>query len=127
MKNKKLGNCYEAAFKTLFHNINNKELKLVHGSVIGNKPGSETFGKPIGHAWIEFRDMVIDPSDHFEWPKIVDRDTYYENGNVKQSENQVYSLGEAIAECSKYMTYGPWDGSVKDYSRLEKALETELA
>lgn len=120
---KKFGNCYEAAFKTLFHNINNKELRLVHGEVIGNKKGSETFGKPIGHAWIELRDMVIDPSDHFEWPKIVDRDAYYQNGQVKQSEIQVYGLGEAINECAKYLHYGPWDGSVKDFKKFQDAIE----
>lgn len=119
---KKFGNCYEAAFKTLFHNVSNKELRLVHGVIIGNKPGSETFGKPIPHAWIEMDSVVIDPSDHFEWPKISDDHRYYENGQVNQSKLKRYSLPEAVVEVSQYLHYGPWDGSVEDFKRLEKAM-----
>jgi len=120
---KKFGNCYEAAFKTLFHNVSNRELRLVHGEVIGNKPGTETYNKPIGHAWIEMGNVVIDPSDHFEWPKIFDKTTYYEMAQIEVTNLKTYSIADAITKAATNITYGPWLEGEQDFSKLDKALE----
>lgn len=95
------GDCYSAAYG-LVHKLGGN-WKLAHGSPTGQGPIS---GIKFGHAWVENKDTVIDPSNGgmVTLPKVA----YYALGHIDPAEVKLFSPKEADAQAVRTGHYGPW-------------------
>jgi len=97
------GNCFEVAARYVIDNklFGNKNLKLVHGVVIGQ---GVIAGIKYDHAWVEDGDVVLDFSDNksIKLPKFL----YYALGKINAVS--VYSPEIVRKKMLKYQHYGPW-------------------
>lgn len=91
----------------------NPNAVLVHAMVSGNSGRAR--GWRYAHAWIEDRDTVYDYSNVTR-PVIMNRNLYYAEGDVRESQLVRYDPMAALMESMQYGTYGPWDKTiVPDY------------
>ena len=101
---KRLGRCYELAFKVIFQEADAERFTLVHGRV---RPGfvheHQVSGERIGHAWIETAiDKVFDPvsGEHTSF------DQYQRL--TRATVDRRYSRAEALRLVACTGHYGPW-------------------
>ncbi len=104
---KKKGDCYQVAAHLLIE-LSWDALRLCHGTPIGR--GEENMGKRFGHAWVEFPIgdawFVIDRSNGLD--VSMERDRYYEIGQIKADEVMRYDREQLAHMIRDYGTYGPW-------------------
>jgi len=96
------GECYMASARWIMDEGKaiEDEAMLVHGTVAGQGPLE---GLRIGHAWVEFGDLVYDASAEL----LVRKERYYEIGKVKDTVE--YTPTEMRVNLLKTENWGPWD------------------
>jgi len=100
---RKLGNCYQFAFKGLLDGVadlDDGEVFLVHGFTKTN-PTQYT-----GHAWLETDSFVVDCGAMQNNIRILGKEYYYNQYDVKAPKR--FSLKEACANLEKLNNYGSW-------------------
>ena len=100
----KNGDCYQVAGRFIMDADDNH--RLVHGMVDGQGALS---GIRFGHAWIEYKNKVIDNSNGHSIR--VPKDLYYVIGNIKSSECKYYTPAQAMTFMVKKKHFGPWEMS----------------
>ena len=97
---KRLGRCYELAWKSLYNMKDPGGWRLAHGEVDCYDPASDS--PRMGHAWLETRDEVFDPVAN----EYFSKDDYYSLGyptNVRR-----YTRKEAAQRISAEGIWGPF-------------------
>jgi hypothetical protein len=92
----RLGRCYELAWKEI---MSNGQGILIHCTLY-----SYGLKKRIGHAFIEYNDIVV-------WDPVSDRyldkeDTF---GIFQVGDIHRYGVEEASVKTALYKTFGPWE------------------
>jgi len=99
-----LGNCFQAAGRYLMNNnIQNSNLRLVHGLVTGQ---AKIEGFIHDHAWVEDGDMVIDKSNGNDF--YVPKKLYYHLGNIEEFNLTRYNWEEMTKQLVATKHWGPW-------------------
>ena len=104
-KSCQMGDCYCASGRYLMdHGINNPNLVMVHGEVIGQGAIS---GVSYGHAWLEEGDEVLDISNgrNLRLPKMV----YYALGQIDPAKTYRYTYKDMQRKVNDTGHWGPWD------------------
>ena len=94
------GDCYEAALQTFGQAHRKLPIRLIHANIVTKSGGVAS------HAWLEIGPIVIDPSNHYDWPLIFHRDEY--RAEMGASHIKEYTIAQAIALSEKHGTVGPW-------------------
>lgn len=101
-----VGSCFDsAAFQLVFSPTSRfTAVKLCHGIIKANAPGSENMEVP--HAWIEANDagqsVVLDPI----WGEVIPRDHFY--STFKPYMVHTYSKGRVTTLWAMHDHPGPW-------------------
>jgi len=93
------GRCYEAAWNWIMSSKERVWL-VVHGKV-----WTDRFDKPMGHAWCEHADIVVDLTRPVG-ERIIGRERYYMAVNVV---DKTYSSIDAKLLSGKNGHFGPWE------------------
>lgn len=106
-----VGRCYDNAadlISALFLKGTGEGWTLVHGRPTLRRPPFEKYG----HAWLEYRGLVIDTQfAHLNrYPLAMPRAEYYRAEKIDPAECYRYSAGEAVAMMVALGHYGPWEG-----------------
>jgi len=104
------GQCYRQAYT---EQLNRPDVKLVHGIV--NPLVGELKGKSYGHAWLETKTEVIDPSlpiGRQKYPK----ERYYMLGGIEYTRK--YDLDQTLEQVQVEKNYGPWDDTISSAEHL---------
>jgi hypothetical protein len=97
---KRVGRCYEIAFKALvFDKLFDDSARLVHGALHAGTPWSP---RPYPHAWIECGGQVWDPV----LDKRFSADTYFDRFKAMPAAS--YTAQEAVALLLQANHYGAW-------------------
>lgn len=101
-----MGDCYQAAGRLSHRFLGDKNAKLVHGMVHGQ---GKLSGIKYGHAWVEWKDKVLDHSNgkKIELPKAI----YYAMGNITPKDCIYYTPDDSIKWTMKTKHWGPWEMS----------------
>lgn len=99
----KHGDCYMNAAQSIINSTGDS--RLVHGMVAGQ---GVLIGIRFAHAWVEYGDMVHDPSVKDKGLHIR-REHYYYLGEIREEEVQRYTRQETVEALLKYEHWGPWE------------------
>ena len=105
------GNCYKVAAQLMLKG--NEKYVLCHGLKEGQRVHE---GELVGHAWIEFGDMVIDNSN--DQKIFMKKEDYYKKYKVVAVRH--YTLEDTKAMLNKFRHYGAWDDAVKSDVQKEQ-------
>ena len=95
------GDCYIVAGREAINRSYNDKAFVCHGLTVG-QGGIE--GVIFGHAWIEYKDMVIDKSNGNDI--TMDKDIYYKIGKINNVKK--YSFKEARYKMIETGHFGDW-------------------
>jgi len=107
MPNKK-GNCFEKSAQAILDLNDDKDIHLVHGTA-----WSKVLKRRIEHAWVEIKDMIIDP----EANAVFHAEKYYALGEIAIAAK--YTRTEARAMLLKTENFGPWESQISGGKNAE--------
>jgi hypothetical protein len=97
------GTCYQDAYSVLLDCRDG--IELVHGYPRCTNDDPKLSGKKFGHAWLEYRGVVLDAASG----NFIEAGVYYDVGNINPAECRRYTLNEALKLASEQGHYGPWE------------------
>ena len=105
------GDCFETAIEVAhrLHDEGCPNVRIVHGEPLGT--GGEALGIRFPHAWVELTvdgvTFVVDESNGNS--VTIDKNLYYEIGNIVEADTRRYTTDEARAMMLKHGHYGAWE------------------
>ena len=104
------GTCHERAYRSVM--LLGGRFRLAHGFATGTGPIE---GIRYSHAWLENGSVVVDVGSlDGDKPKVIEKEAYYEIGNINESEVRTYSKEEAFKMATEHMTLGHWHETPND-------------
>ena len=107
------GRCYELAFHAIYDGeyAEDETARLVHGYP---KYGTEDDWLHYGHAWVEFKDGVLEFVYDAVEQAITPKADYYKDHGLDETECWFYTRLEAEDKMVETKVYGAWDDAAPE-------------